>query len=195
MADQAPEFDGRARADLSRGMFGMMAVLVTATGIAMLYFAREVFVPITLAILLSFLLAPAVRWLRRLRVGRVTAVGFTAMLAFMAIAGFAAVVVGEISSLAQQLPEFRDNLQTKIRSLPGMVPGGGVYRRATEMFRSSARSFRGWELRERRRARAPLPARQADACPGPRVLGFFDRCGCEKSAAFVSVFGRRWTLG
>ena len=168
-------------------MFGMMAVLVTATGIAMLYFAREVFVPTTLAILLSFLLAPAVRWLRRLRVGRVTAVGFTAMLAFMAIAGFAAVVVGEISSLAQQLPEYRYNLQTKIRSLPGMVPGGGFYRRATEMFGSSARSFRGWELRVRRRARAPLPARQADACPGRRALGFFDRCGCEKSAAFVSV--------
>jgi hypothetical protein len=72
MADQAPEFDGRARADLPPGIFGMMAVLVTATVIAILYFAREVFVPITLAVLLSFLLAPAVRWLRRLRVGRIT---------------------------------------------------------------------------------------------------------------------------
>src|SRR5438105_15688291 len=135
MAEPAPEFDGRIRADFPPGVFGMMAVLVTATVIGILYFAREVFVPITLAILLSFLLAPAVRWLRRLRVGRVTAVGFTTMLAFMAIAGFAAVVVGEISSLAQQLPEYRDNLQIKIRSLPGIGPGGGVYRRATEMFR------------------------------------------------------------
>jgi predicted PurR-regulated permease PerM len=141
MADQAPEFDGRARADLPRGVFGMMAVLVTATVIAILYFAREVFVPIILAILLSFLLAPAVRWLRRLRVGRVTAVGLTALLAFMAIAGFAAVVVGEISSLAQQLPEYRYNLETKIRSLPGMVPGGGVYRRATEMFRELSKEL------------------------------------------------------
>jgi predicted PurR-regulated permease PerM len=135
MADQAPEFDGRARADLPRGVFGMLAVLATATVIAILYFAREVFVPITLAILLSFLLAPAVRLLRRLRVGRVTAVGFTALLAFMAIAGFAAVVLGEVSSLAQQLPEYRYNLDTKIRSLPRVVPGGGVYHRATEMFR------------------------------------------------------------
>ena len=71
----------------------MLAVLVTATVIATLYFAREVFVPITLAILLSFLLAPAVRALRRLRVGRVTAVGFTALFAFIALAAFAAVVV------------------------------------------------------------------------------------------------------
>src|SRR5580693_2755729 len=53
MADQAPEFDGRARADLAPGIFGMMAVLVAATVIAILYFAREVFVPITLAVLLS----------------------------------------------------------------------------------------------------------------------------------------------
>jgi predicted PurR-regulated permease PerM len=141
MADQTPEFDGRARTDLPRAVFGMMAILATAAVIGILYFAREVFVPITLAILLSFLLAPAVRWLRRLGVGRVTAVGFTALLAFMAIAGFAAVVVGEVSSLAQQLPEYRYNLETKIRSLPGLVPGGGVFRRATEMFRELSKEL------------------------------------------------------
>ena len=119
----------------------MLAVLVTGTVIATLYFAREVFVPITLAILLSFLLAPAVRALRRLRVGRVTAVGFTALFAFIALAAFAAVVVGEVSSLAQQLPEYRYNLETKIRSLPALVPGGGVFRRATEMFRELSKEF------------------------------------------------------
>src|SRR5947209_19239295 len=112
-----------------------MAVLVTAAIIAILYFAREVFIPITLAVLLSFLLAPAVRWLRRLWVGRVTAVGITVLLAVMAIAGFSAIVVGEVSSLAQQLPEYRYNLEDKIRTLPGMVPGSGVFRRATEMLR------------------------------------------------------------
>ena len=132
MADQAPEFDGRARADFPPAVFAMIAVLVTATVTAILYFAREVFVPITLAVLLSFLLAPAVRWLRRLRVGRITAVVLTVMVAFLAIAGFAAVVIGEVSSLAQQLPEYQYNLDTKIRSFPGMVPGGGIFRRASK---------------------------------------------------------------
>jgi predicted PurR-regulated permease PerM len=135
MADQAPEFDGRTRADLPPGVFGMLVVLVTATIIAILYFAREVFVPITLAVLLSFLLAPGVRWLRRLRVGRITAVVFTVMIACMAIAGFAAVVVGEVSSLAQQLPAYQYNLETKIHSFPSMVPGGGIFRRATKTLR------------------------------------------------------------
>jgi predicted PurR-regulated permease PerM len=74
-------------------------------------------------------------------VGRVTAVGFTALFAFIAIAAFAAVVVGEVSSLAQQLPEYRYNLETKIRSLPGLVPGGGVFHRATEMFRELSKEL------------------------------------------------------
>jgi predicted PurR-regulated permease PerM len=179
MADQAPESDGRARPDLPRGVVGMLAVLVTATVIATLYFAREVFVPITLAILLSFLLAPAVRALRRLRVGRVTAVGFTALFAFIALAAFAAVVVGEVSSLAQQLPEYRYNLETKIRSLPTLVPGGGVFRRATEMFRELSKelSRAGTQVAAERTPSAtgasgpppgkPIPVQVVEPEPGP----------------------------
>jgi predicted PurR-regulated permease PerM len=117
MADQPAEFDGRIRSELPPGLFVMMAVLVTAMVIAILYFGREVFVPITLAVLLSFLLAPVVRWLRRWRVGRITAVVLTVMVAFLAIAGFAAVIVGEVSSLAQQLPEYQYNIDTHIWGL------------------------------------------------------------------------------
>ncbi|HMD63429.1 MAG TPA: AI-2E family transporter [Stellaceae bacterium] len=157
----------------------MMTVLVTATVIAALYFAREVFVPVTLAVLLSFLLAPAVRWLRRLRVGRVTAVLFTVFLGFMAIAGFAAVVVGEVSSLAQQLPEYQYNLETKVRSLPAMVPGGGVLRRATETLRALGKELSRAETQAAAQSGAsatvtsgpqpvePVPVQVVEPEPGP----------------------------
>ena len=158
MADQAPEFDGRTRADFPPGVFGMMAVLVAATIIAILYFAREVFVPITLAVLLSFLLAPAVRWLRRLRVGRITAVVFTVMIACLAIAGFTAVIVGEVSSLAQQLPEYQYNLDAKIRSFPGMVPGGGIFRRATNTLRELGKELSKAQTQNGVESTPPLPA-------------------------------------
>jgi hypothetical protein len=46
-------------------------------------------------------------------VGRVPAVAFGVLLVFMVVAGFAGVVVGEVSSLAQQPPEYKYNLQTK----------------------------------------------------------------------------------
>jgi predicted PurR-regulated permease PerM len=78
----------------------VLTVLATGLVVAFLYFARDVIVPIALAILLSFLLAPAVRWLRRLRIDRVPAVILTALIAFLARLGFAAIIVQEISTLA-----------------------------------------------------------------------------------------------
>ncbi len=104
------------------GLVATLTILTAGVVIAFLYFARDVIVPTTLGILLSFLLAPAVRWLRRLRLGRVAAVMLTVLIAFLAIFGFAAVVVHEITTLAQELPEYRYNLETKVRSLPGAMP-------------------------------------------------------------------------
>src|SRR5271165_95509 len=179
MADRTREVGGRARTELPPGVLAMMTVLVTATVVAALYFAREVFVPVTLAVLLSFLLAPAVRWLRRLRVGRVTAVLFTVFLGCMAIAGFAAVVVGEVSSLAQQLPEYQYNLETKVRSLPAMVPGGGVLRRATETLRALGKELSRAETQAAAQSGAsatvtsgpqpvePVPVQVVEPEPGP----------------------------
>ena len=119
----------------------MLTVLATGLIVAFLYFARDVIVPIALAILLSFLLAPAVRWLRRLHIGRVAAVTLTVLIAFLAVLGFAAVVVQEISTLAQQIPEYRSNLEAKIRSLPAVVPGGGVFHRITSLVQELGREL------------------------------------------------------
>jgi predicted PurR-regulated permease PerM len=55
-------------------------ILVTLAGA--LYFGRDILVPVALAILLSFVLVPAVRALRRVRVPRVAAVLLVVVLAF-----------------------------------------------------------------------------------------------------------------
>src|SRR5208282_2687971 len=109
VADPPSRAYGRGASPVPSGFFGVLTVLTAGVVVAFLYFAREVIVPITLAVLLSFLLTPAVRWLRRLRMGRVAAVALTVLIAFLAMLGFAAIVVQEISSLAQQLPEYRSN--------------------------------------------------------------------------------------
>ena len=143
MADQPSRAYGRGAFQISSGLFGVLAVLTAGLIVAFLYFARDVIVPITLAVLLTFLLAPAVRVLRRWRMGRVAAVSVTVAIAFLAMLGFAAVVVQELSSLAQQIPEYRSNLEAKIRSLPGIVPGSGVFHRVTSMVQEL-----GLELRQ-----------------------------------------------
>jgi len=129
-------------AQLRSRPLGVMTLLAVGLVVAFLYFARDVIVPIALAILLSFLLAPAARWLRQRHLGRVSAVALTVLIAFVAILGFAAIVVQEISSLAQQLPEYRINLEAKIRSLPGALPGGGALRRATSMIQELSKELR-----------------------------------------------------
>jgi predicted PurR-regulated permease PerM len=142
VAEQPLRTFGRSASEIPSGFFGALILLTVGLAVAFLYFARDVIVPISLAVLLSFLLAPAVRWLRRWHIGRVTAVSLTVLIAFLAMIGFGAVVVQEISSLAQQLPEYRSNLETKIRSLPGVVPGTGVLRRATSIVQELDRELK-----------------------------------------------------
>jgi predicted PurR-regulated permease PerM len=106
----------------TRGLAGMLTFLTLGLVVTALYFAREVLVPVAMAVLLSFLLAPAVRLLRRLRAGRVTAVGLTVVVAFLAIFAFGAVVAEEISLLGPHLPEYQHNIEVKLRALPRAIP-------------------------------------------------------------------------
>jgi predicted PurR-regulated permease PerM len=133
MVEQSPRSDKRAAAAVPAGLSATLTILVSAVAIGILYLAAEVIIPIALAVLLSFLLAPAVRWLRRFRVGRVPAVGLTVLLAFLTIFGFSVIVAREGSSLAQELPRYRHNIEEKIRFLPDIVPGSGAIHRTAAM--------------------------------------------------------------
>jgi predicted PurR-regulated permease PerM len=145
VADQRSRAYGRNNPQASKGLFGILTVLTAGLVVAFLFFARDVVVPITLAVLLSFLLAPAVRWLRRFQIGKLGAVSLTVLVAFLAILGFASVIAQELSSLGQQIPEYRSNLEVKVRSLPGIVPGSGVLHRVISMVQELGRELRQTE--------------------------------------------------
>src|SRR5215218_4907501 len=68
---------------LSAVSSAILAVIIVAT----LYFGREIFVPVALAILLSFVLAPVVNLLQRIRIPRAVAVVSVVALAFATIFG------------------------------------------------------------------------------------------------------------
>ena len=85
--------------------------------IAVLYFARDVFIPLALAGLLAFLMAPAATRLERWRVRRMPA---ALLVIFLSLAGTAAltwVVLGQIYNLAIELPEYQQNVTEKLESL------------------------------------------------------------------------------
>ena len=116
-----------------------MTLAIVVAVIAGLYFGREIFVPIALSILLSFALAPPVRWLRRIHVPRIAAVLMVVTLAFMLIAGFAAVVAWQVTDLARGLPTYQRNIEAKIEGFRSGPPGAGVFSRASKMIEDIGR--------------------------------------------------------
>jgi predicted PurR-regulated permease PerM len=142
MADRSADTGGGHGDGTARALSSMLTFLTLGLVVAALYFAREVLVPFALAVLLSFLLAPAVRVLRRLRAGRVSAVAAVVLVAFVAIFGFGAIVAEEISQLGPQLPQYQSNIETKLRALPKAIPlqriAGTLHQLTAAMRRSAA---------------------------------------------------------
>jgi len=98
----------------------MLALVIV---VAVLYLAREVLIPLALAILFSFVLAPGVRFLERLRLGRIAS-PFIMVIAGCAILGaIGALAANQAISLAAKLPEYRHNIIEKIQALRS--PGSG----------------------------------------------------------------------
>jgi predicted PurR-regulated permease PerM len=106
-------------------------IVVTA-----LYFGREVLVPIALAVLMSFVLAPLVRVLQGLYVPRVLAVMVSVLVAFVAVFSLGALMVSQVNQLASDLPGYQSTLREKIQSLRGATGGTGTLERASEVLQN-----------------------------------------------------------
>ena len=111
------------------------AILVVGGIVAALYFARDVLVPIALAVLLSFVLAPLVRRLQYWRFPRIVAVFIVAIFAFSIIFGLGAFMVSQVSQLANDLPRYQSTLRDKIQSLQGVATGAGPLERASDVLK------------------------------------------------------------
>jgi len=107
-------------------------LITIVTLVAVLYFGRDFFLPLTLAILFVFLLAPLVQRLEKLGVGRVGAVITTTLISFGVCALLTWMLTAQVLDLANELPKYRDNLRAKITSLNPSQ--NGPFNRATETF-------------------------------------------------------------
>ena len=93
---------------------GLVASLLV---IAVLYLGKEVLIPFALALLLTFLLTPAVQKLQQLRLPRLPAVLLTGFLSFSLIGMIVWIIVTQTLGLVGSLPRYKDNIQTKIRAM------------------------------------------------------------------------------
>jgi len=82
--------------------------------IGFMYFTAEVLKPLSLAVLLSFALAPAVRLLERSGLPRVASVVLAVVLTLLLLGGVGYVVGQQLTSLANQLPSYQGNIERKL---------------------------------------------------------------------------------
>lgn len=109
--------------------------------IAILYFAKDVLLPLAIAVLLTFALAPISSRLRKLGLPRTLAVIITVVLAFLFLVIFGLVVAGHVAEVAQKLPEYQGNIIAKIRALQDSGTDNGFIRRLTTAIESVGREL------------------------------------------------------
>jgi predicted PurR-regulated permease PerM len=104
------------RSNSSRTLSQLLAVVVTVVLITVLYLAKTVILPLALAMLLTFVLAPVVTWLERARLPRIVAIA-AVMFAAGAILGTAGwTVFMQLVQVTDALPAYTTNIQEKIQS-------------------------------------------------------------------------------
>src|ERR1700692_349343 len=104
-----------------RGRAGV--IVAPATVLALLYFGRDVLVPVTFAVILSLAVAPLVRALRHLGLGQTFSVlGAVLMLTLACAAG--AVVLGvQLVRMTQSFPQYEETIRYKLSTLNEMTVG------------------------------------------------------------------------
>ncbi|WP_287170997.1 AI-2E family transporter [Mesorhizobium sp.] len=132
MHPSEPGLVGVVSAAMALPRMSLPTVATVVAAVAALYFGREVFLPIAIALLLTFALAPLVSALKRVGIPRLPAVIASVLGAFTVLALFSFIVATQVSELAQNIPLYQSNILTKVRSLKETGVGGGVIARLSE---------------------------------------------------------------
>src|SRR5580698_8746518 len=88
-----------------------LGIIATATLLALLYFARDVLVPITLAVILSLLIAPLVRGLRHIGLGQTWSVLAAVLVMAFSFAAVAGVIGSQFVHMAASLPRYERTVE------------------------------------------------------------------------------------
>jgi predicted PurR-regulated permease PerM len=144
---------------LSAVATAILAVII----VSMLYFGRDIFVPVALAILLSFVLAPLVGILQRIYVPRGLAVVSVVLLAFALIFALGSLLATQLTQLAGDLPRYQSTISEKIQSFRDTQAGRGTLERASDMLKDLSK--------ELDKPKDAASARAAGSIVGPKGPG------------------------
>ncbi len=153
-----------------------LGIIATATLLALLYFARDVLVPITLAVILSLLMAPLVRLLRRIGFGHIMSVLAAVLVFALSFAAVAGVIGSQLVHMAQSLPRYERTIQHKLKQRGILEESGAPDDPGTLNRRGALEAPRTLQQAALAGPNSPIPVELHQPPPNPlqvieRVLG------------------------
>jgi predicted PurR-regulated permease PerM/methylmalonyl-CoA mutase cobalamin-binding subunit len=105
---------------------GTWAILLTAFVVTILYVGRQLLIPLALAAMLTFLLAPLVGYIERW-IGRIVAVLIVVAMLFGVAGGVGWLLTRQLIDLAAKLPDYQTNIDNRLHAI--RLPTGGAFGR------------------------------------------------------------------
>jgi predicted PurR-regulated permease PerM len=147
----------RPEPDQARTLEMLATLFVVVLIVTALYVGREIFIPIAIAIPVSFVLSPPVLLLRRRGLGRVPSV-LTVVLAALVIAFLvSAVLTRQVSELAVDLPKYQATVSAKIVKLRDAAADNALFAKVSAALKNLG------EINPHRPAPSSAPAPSAQA--------------------------------
>jgi predicted PurR-regulated permease PerM len=134
-------FKARTPEELIDLLSAVATAILTVIIIMLLYFGREIIIPIALAILLSFVLAPLVGLLQSIRIPRGLAVVSVVITAFALIFAMGSLLANQLTQLAGDLPRYQSTISEKIQAFRDTTAGRGTLERASGMLKDLSKEL------------------------------------------------------
>jgi predicted PurR-regulated permease PerM/methylmalonyl-CoA mutase cobalamin-binding subunit len=113
----------------SAALVGIWMILLAAFVVTILYVGRQLLIPIALAAMLTFLLAPLIGYLER-GIGRIAAVLIVVAMLFGVVGGAGWLLTRQLIDLAAKLPDYQTNIDNKLHAI--RLPTGGAFGRLSQ---------------------------------------------------------------
>jgi predicted PurR-regulated permease PerM len=142
----------RPERDQARMLEMFATLFLVAFVVVLLYVGREIFIPIAIAILVSFVLSPPILQLRRWGLGRVPSV-LTVVFAALVIAfSVSAVLTRQVSELAVDLPLYQATINAKLDDLRDAAADNALFAKVSAALKKLG------EINPNRPVRSSAPA-------------------------------------
>jgi predicted PurR-regulated permease PerM len=150
---------------ISQQLMTGLVIFLAICGI--LYFGKDIIIPVVLAIIMSVLLAPLVKFLHSHLLPKGAAVAGVVLGAFLLAAGMTVLIGSTLTNLAGDLPQYQSNLRQKARSLHVFTSGSGTLDKAANVLEDLQAELSQSQTGAAPLTAKPIPVEIRDSTLGP----------------------------